>query len=300
MNVGLTRSVLYYSIQNTDSSFASITPEEQSKLFWSFSFLEAFYGPPTMMPSIAGNISSPCFSVAELQLTPMPCPPLPPGDQSSHDRDISDIWSQSARICSLWQDLRTYVSSCMDGHSDAPWQPHSGYTKLCSRLLDLEEVYPTRLSYNSVKFPDRPPEEIQTHRMIWLPWVRLQITYHTIHCVLNHPFLYSFRNTKPILSPNTFWRGSFEKALRHCTWVPRLIRMAREKGLELADPFFAQAAGVAGTLHLYWTRSSDEALRASALANLQICQSLIANMARSWPVCRSIVSEACPLGFTSY
>ena len=53
--------------------------------------------------------------------------------------------------------------------------------------MDLEEAWPARLSYNSVKFQDISLEEVQTHRMIWLPWLRVQVTYHTIHCVLNHP-----------------------------------------------------------------------------------------------------------------
>jgi len=70
--------------------------------------------------------------------------------------------------------------------------------------------------------------------------------------------------------------------------------MAGEKGLQLADPFFAQAAAIASTLHLYWTRSSGTQLHVSSLENLDICRILIAETANHWPVCRIIVGSSLP------
>ncbi|KAM0482140.1 hypothetical protein ACHAP7_004366 [Fusarium lateritium] len=93
------------------------------------------------------------------------------------------------------------------------------------------------------------------------------------------------------LGGNTFWRSSYEKALRHCTWISRLLRTADEKGLRLADPFFAQAAAIASTLHLYWTRTSDSQLQTSSMKHLEVCRRLISEMAICWPVCRRIVSR---------
>ncbi|RGP77227.1 sarcosine oxidase [Fusarium longipes] len=61
-----------------------------------------------------------------------------------------------------------------------------------------------------------------------------------------------------------------------------------EKGLKLADPFFAQAAAIASTLHLYWTRTSDRRLKAASRENLDICRKLVKEMAAFWPVCKTM------------
>ncbi|KAG5770374.1 hypothetical protein H9Q73_013213 [Fusarium xylarioides] len=93
---------------------------------------------------------------------------------------------------------------------------------------------------------------------------------------------------KSRLGGDSFWRASYLKALRHCTWVSRLIRTAEEKNLRLADPFFAQAAAIASTLHLYWTRTNDSQLQASSVRNLEVCRNLVREMATCWPVCKTI------------
>lgn len=263
--------------------------EERSRLFWSLSFLDTFYGPPTLVPSIPDDIASPCFSISEPMRRSIPCPPLPEDSPNSTDGDLSHVWSHCVRVCGLWASVRNYVSKCIEGLTEAPWRPNSDYVKLCSHLLDFESTHPVSLSYNAVKFSEREPQAILEGRADWLPWIRMQITYHAIHCVLNHPFLYSFGSAQNTSGTNTFWRASSEKALRHCTWISRLLRVARDKSLKLTDPFFAQAAAIAATLHLYWTHASDHQLRASAVSNLEVCQKLLADMALQWSVCKQTV-----------
>lgn len=290
LNTSLVKSHLQYStLQGSWSS--SSTPQEQSKLFWSVFLLDTFYGPPILVPSVAHDINSPCFSAVGPRYSSLPCPQLPRESNATLPGRLPNIWPHSIRIFGLWGDIRTYISRCFEGSVDAPWQPTSDYTVLCSRLMDIELEHPLSLSYNTVKLPDCSPQQVQDNRAEWLPWVRLQVTYHAIHCVLNHPFLYSIKTPKQKLGADTFWRASSDKALRHCTWISRLIKMASQKGLVLADPFFSQAAAIAGTLHSYWTQSSDVELRNAALANLKICQELIADMAPCWPACESVVSH---------
>ncbi|KAF4979960.1 hypothetical protein FDECE_17966 [Fusarium decemcellulare] len=261
--------------------------QEMSRLFWSISLLDTFYSPPAMVPCL-DDIHSPRYSTLHGRLTSMPCPPMPKESYGTQQAALPDIWPHCVRVCNLWADVRLYISRCIEGLAEAPWQPTSDYTAISSRLLNLEIAFPTSLSYNTVKFTDRSAQEVQNNRAEWLPWLRVQVTYHTIQCVLNHPFLYTFKASKRRLGSNTFWRSSYEKALRHCTWVSRLIRMARGKGFQLTDPFFAQAAGIAGSLHLYWVRGSDGELKNAASANLEICTTLIADMASHWPICVAI------------
>jgi hypothetical protein len=156
----------------------------------------------------------------------------------------------------------------------------------------MECIFPTAYRYDSAKFSERTVEEIHEKRHFWLPWMKLQVTYHTLLSVLNHPFLYSSRASKPRPGPNAFWRTSTDLALLHSTWIARLIAMAGKKELRLADPFFAHAAAVAATLHSYWSRATDSRIRTPAVNNLEICRSFIAEMGFHWPICQSIVRGA--------
>ncbi|RGP71883.1 hypothetical protein FSPOR_2998 [Fusarium sporotrichioides] len=69
-----------------------------------------------------------------------------------------------------------------------------------------------------------------------------------------------------------------------------VARTANEKGLKIVDPFLAQAAAIASTLHLYWARTSDTRLKASSLENLDLCRKLVKEMAACWPICKAIES----------
>jgi len=264
------------------------TLEAKSKLFWSVQLLSFICSAPTLLPSLSPDINSPQLLSVEARDPLADCIPVP---RAAGTETLTGIWSQSLKLCSLWTDVRLYVARCVQGEAKYPWQPDSDYTKLYSRLLDVEMGWPVHLSYNAVRFPSVSPQDAHSNRLELLPWVRVQITYHAIHCVLNHPCLYTSmaETPKDKLGGNTFWRSSYEKALRHCTWISRLIRTANEKGLHFSDPFFAQAAAIASTLHLYWTRTSDTRLKASSVENLELCHNLVKEMATRWPVCKAIV-----------
>lgn len=290
LTMGLAKSVLQCYILGISSSTSSKDAEAHSKLFWSLSLLHIHYGPPILTPSLSEGVHSSRYATVEAKHTSLPCVPVPLESQSTGAQYLPYVWSNSVRIGTLWADARSYVSKCIQGLNELPWRPNSDYVKLCSQLLDFEGTHPTALTYNTVKFAERDVQEISERRDQWMPWLRGQMTYHAIHCVLNHPFLYSIRVSQRAKGTNTFWRSSSEKALRHCTWISRLIRLARDKGLESNDPFLVQAAGIAGTLHLYWTHTSDDQLRDAALANLRTCQEFIGEMAVHWPVSKVTVS----------
>lgn len=269
----------------------SADSQEKSRLFWSIQYLSSSCGRPVLLPSIPTTIDAPQMLTVETRDSLGSCISAPKATESGLRETLVDVWSQSLKLCELWSDVRLYVAKCFEGLAKRPWHPDSDYTRLCSRLLEAEMIWPISLSYNAAKFPEISPLEVENNRMDWLPWLRVQMTYHTIHCVLNHPSLYTVMAETPAsrLGGDSFWRASYLKALRHCTWVSRLIRTAEEKNLRLADPFFAQAAAIASTLHLYWTRTNDSQLQASSVRNLDVCRNLVRGMATCWPVCKTIV-----------
>ncbi|KAF5017877.1 hypothetical protein F66182_10172 [Fusarium sp. NRRL 66182] len=248
-DIALAKNMAQLLPDSDQTATNSSAPQEKSKLVWSIHLLSLTCGAPTLVPSIPEDIGTPRLMTTETRDPFMACIPAPQAAKEGLNETLVNVWSQSLKICSLWGGIRLYVAKCIEGLAKYPWHPDSDYTSLCSQLLEVEMAHPNSLSYNSVSFPSILPLDAQTDRLDWLPWLRAQVTYHAIHCVLNHPSLYIAMAKAPRgrLGANTFWRSSYEKALRHSTWISRLIRTAKEKGLQLADPFFAQAAAIATT-----------------------------------------------------
>jgi hypothetical protein len=268
------------------------TLEEQRRLYWSVRTVEVLCGLPSRSPSLL-EIDEPQYLVpAEIKCRTYGRAPLLPQEiHNIHGDQPVGIWSHMARSANLWSQIRDYVRTCAVGEGKSPWHADSGYTAINSQLLDMECGFPNAYRYDSAKFLERSSEELNRKRDFWLPWMKIQVTFHTIHSVMNHPFLYSARASKPRPGPNAFWKTSTDLALLHSTWIARLIDMAAKKSLGLSDPFFAHAAAVAVTLHLYWSRATNPKISAPAEANLQACRTFLAEIGRHWPVCQNIVSQ---------
>lgn len=291
-HTNLVSTLMQCSGLDMDTSLDRADPlEQQRRLFWSVQILKSMCGLPVKMPSTL-DIKAPSFLVPDetLRKTSGRAPQLPVEICNSNGDKSIGIWAHMVRSASLWALVRVHVWRCAEGQVKPPWRPDSDYTTINSMLLDMECAFPISYRYDTAKFLDRSPEELETNRDFWLPWMKIQISYHTLHSVLNHPFLYSSRVSKPKPGPNAFWKTSTDLALLHSTWIARLLRMAMDKGLELADPFFAHAAAVAVTLHLYWSRAADPKICTPAKENLQLCRTFISRMGLHWPLVRSIVS----------
>lgn len=267
--------------------------EQQRRLFWSIQTLKAICGTPVKIPSIR-DIKAPNFLVLEetLRKTSGRAPLLPVETHNSNNQAEKSlgIWAHMVRSASLWALVRAHIWRCAENQVKPPWHPDSDYTTINSLLLDSECSFPVAYRYDAGKFLDRSTEELEKNRDFWLPWMKIQVTYHALHSVLNHPFLYSSRVSKPKPGPNAFWKTSTDLALLHSTWIARLIGMAMKKGFPLADPFFGYAAAVAITLHLYWSRASDPKIRTPALENLEVCRAFLSKLGSRWPLVQSIVS----------
>ncbi|CEI61379.1 unnamed protein product [Fusarium venenatum] len=289
-DISIAKSMLQLVPDNERDPVRLLSLQAKSRVFWSIQFLSYSCGAPVLLPSVQQDVDTPQLLTVEARDPLTKCIPVPRAVETGVHETLPDVWAQSHKLCSLWTELRLYVARCVEGRVKYPWHPESDYTKLCSQVLDIEMYHPVHLSYNRVKFPSISAQDAHTNRSDLLPWVRIQVAYHAIHCVLNHPCLYTSMAETPRerLGGNTFWRASCEKALRHCTWISRLIRTANEKGLKIVDPFLAQAAAIACTLHLYWARTSDTRLKASSLENLDICRKLVKQMAACWPICKAI------------
>ncbi|KAL1964457.1 hypothetical protein VTN77DRAFT_6883 [Rasamsonia byssochlamydoides] len=270
------------------------TAEARRRVFWSIHLLNQIYGQRGMMLNMLEDIHNPKYVGAcrDLQQEMGMTPPLTPQEESFDNvRTQNDgIWTYMVQLATLWREVRNYVSYCADGSTKPPWSPDSGYTVIGAHLMNLETKFPTFHRYDAVRFWDRSSEELQRNRDYWSPWLYLQFTYHAVHSMLNHPFLYSSRpqQSAQLAVPNTFWKTSSELALIHTTWTVRLIDMVSEKDYRVTDPFLGHCAAIAATIHLYYCRAADSRVRETAQNKLAKCMKFLGELAAVWPVCQLI------------
>lgn len=259
--------------------------------------MEYYYGQNPVMLDILCDTTSPSYFSAEglfqSEDTVALKPPSIPSETTNLTGTTPDqgIWWISVPIGCVWSKTRAYVSECATHMSKPPWNHRSTYATILSDLTEIENQVPMCYRYDSAKFYERQAEDIDLNRAFWYPWLRAQFTYHTIHVVLNHPYLYIFasRRLRKLEFPNTFWRKSSELALLHASWIARMIDMASEKQIQFIDPFFAHAAAVAATVHLHFCCAADSRLKLKSKSDLTKCRMLLRKMSGS-PAVEGLVS----------
>lgn len=280
-HLGLASQLCRSAMLDVDLIYAleDLTTERKKRLFWSLQLLEQYYGRQTGLLSVSTEIWSPAYSPSggdhrQHQELDLKAPPFPI-DDTGHLRPIEPgIWNTSVHLGWVWSRVRKYVGECADGIFKEPWRRDSMYAAVLSDFMETENRIPMRHRYDSVKFYERKVEELKANRDYWAPWLKEQFTYHAIHTVLNHPFLYIIgAQSNPNLAiPNTFWRRSSELALIHSTWIVRMIDMVWDKQVLLTDPFFAHIAAVAATVHLYYCCAAAARLKHKSNTDFSKCR----------------------------
>lgn len=267
--------------------------EERRRVFWSIHLLNQQYAPHNMQLNMLRDIHNPKYMAVNID-SPRQMALKPPATPQENDPFTlrAGIWAYMVQLSSLWSEVQHYVSHCGSGDLTPPWSVDSGYSIIGAHMMNMETDFPTSHRYDSVRFHEQSRDRLNQNRGYWSPWLYLQFTYHAVHSVLNHPFLYSWRPQQPtqLAVPNTFWRTSSELALIHSTWTARLIDMITEKEYQISDPFLAHAVAIAATIHIYYCRAADTAVRESAQRKLETCTRFLSVLATKWPRCQAIVS----------
>lgn len=272
----------------------SIYAERRRRLFWSIHFLIQIYGHQSPMLNFLGDINHPKYVGSRLdpqkELLDLFPPSTPQEVLQINESPNAGIWAYMVQLSTLWREVRTYMMQCAHSQSEPPWSVNSGYAVIGAHLMDLETKLPTFHRYDSARFADRSHEDLE-NRTYWTPWLFLQFTYHAIHSMLNHPFLYSYRpQHSALLVPNTFWKTSSEQALIHTTWIIRFVDLLSKKNYRVSDPFIGHCVALAGTINLYFCSAPTRRARDAAQVKLATCLRFLAEMAQLWPVCQMMVS----------
>jgi hypothetical protein len=274
--------------------------ESMRRVFWSLHLLQQMYGQQSSATDILEDISRPRYVATHIDFRKKlnELPPFMPREDiirrsNSGSQNNSGVWAYMIQLGSLWAEVRTYVKQWAEqiDSAPAPWSIDSGYAQIGAHLMDLETKLPARHRFDLARFPDQNDLQLQESREYWSPWIYLQFTYHTIHNILNHPFLYSSRprQSAQLAVPNTFWKTSSELAFIHSTWVARLIDMVTNKSYRVSDPFIGHCTAIAATVHIYFCRAADKTTRESAISRLSRCAAYLAELAELWPSCKFLV-----------
>ncbi|KAH7133629.1 hypothetical protein EDB81DRAFT_658761 [Dactylonectria macrodidyma] len=268
------------------------TTERKKRLFWSLQLLEQSYGRQTGLLSVPTEIWRPCVSSSgRIQRAPDPtAPPLPRDELGCTTPSDTGVWNTSVHLGWVWSQVRKYVSDCSRNILQEPWRYDSMYAKVLSDFMETENRIPMCHRYDSVKFYERKVEEVRMNRDYFAPWLKEQFTYHSIHTVLNHPFLYivGAQHNPNLAIPNTFWRRSSELALLHSTWIVRMIDMVVDKQIPLVDPFFGHVAAIAATVHLYYCCAAATKLKHKSNTDFAKCRRFLKSFIPSSEACRAL------------
>jgi len=295
LHIGLATSLSKCGGLDVESHKGNFTTgrEIQRRVFWSIHLLNQQYGPRSMHLNMLRDIQRPKYmgvntdSMRTMGIIP---PQVP--QEIAGPTQIEGIWVYMVQLSTLWTEVQHYVSHCASGDPTPPWSLESGYSVIGAHLMNVETKFPTYHRWDSVRFIDHSTQDLHQNRGYWSPWVYLQFTYHAIHSVLNHPFLYSWRpqQSAQLAVPNTFWKTSSELALIHTTWTVRLIDMITEKNYQVSDPFLGHLVAIAATIQLYYCRAADPTIRDSAQSKVDVCLKFLGKLATKWPRCQAIVS----------
>lgn len=263
----------------------NLTAERGKRLIWSFQSLEQFYSEQL------GILRTPTEGWRPYYLSDSGDTEFPQDAAGSSD---IGIWSHSKHFGWVWSRVREYVFECSRNKLIEPWRLDSAYAKVLADMTEIENKVPLCHRYDKVRFYERRPDEVQRDRDYWMPWLKLQFTWHSILTMINHPFLYIVASQyHPNLAiPNTFWRKSSELVLLHATWIVRTIDMTYEKEVKLLDPFLGHAAAIAATVHLYFCCAADPRLRQKSKTDFAKCRKFLRGFSSFSPACERLVRIA--------
>lgn len=299
-HLGLAFQLCRAAMLDDESAYVLEDPgvERKKRLFWSLQVLEQYYGRQTGLLSIPTEILRPSYFGTRDSRRPRTddatkAPPLP-RDDLGHSNSIPNepgVWNTSVHLGWVWSRLRKYVSDCAHNIFEEPWRRDSMYASVLSDFMETENRIPMCHRYDTVKFYERKIEELKANRDYWTTWLKEQFTYHAIHSVLNHPFLYivGSQHNPNLAIPNTFWRRSSELALIHSTWIVRLIDMVLDKQVQLIDPFFGHIAAIAATVHLYYCCAAAAKLKHKSNTDFAKCRRFLKSFIPFSPACAALV-----------
>ncbi|CAI7570508.1 unnamed protein product [Penicillium pancosmium] len=195
------------------------------------------------------------------------------------------------RLYSLWGKATEWVFESLPTSSLPPWQSGSALAILESEWMQFETQFADTHRYMNVDFKRRARDEPQS-RPYLLTWLSVQFLFHSIPCLLHHPFvtMIKLRHMPGNLSA-TFLQKSFETSLIHSRWISRFIREMAEVDLRLYDPFFGYLAAIAATIQLEHTGNKNPKIALLLNNEYRDLVAFMTELSAEWDSMRILVGD---------
>ncbi|KAH0843247.1 C6 transcription factor [Fonsecaea pedrosoi] len=235
--------------------------DERRRCFWSVVLLRNLYG-----------VSTGTFSAVRDERTPrFPQRPDPPAGTSSQMTDAALEQRSSSNEPS---DLGIFARGST---STLPaWSPQSEYSQITADLMELETRLPYKYRFRPSRFQNQNYDQLEKHRDFWAPWIMLQLLYHTILCLLNHPLLLflRLRNFRLTMVPEVFLQHTADLNETHTEWILHLLDLS-----------------IAATIYLQQSFSDDTEVKAAKERGFRKCVSFIRGLGTCWPYIGQLVGK---------
>ncbi|RJE27603.1 hypothetical protein PHISCL_00028 [Aspergillus sclerotialis] len=279
------------------SSFSSSEMEARRRVAWAFFMLDRTYS--------ASRDYSLCLSDKHFTL-PFPSPNMEeaPGMEESYSRGTlhdgqgkegekvdHGILACLLRLYSLWGKATEYVLEPLDKDALPPWHTGSTLAMLESEWLQFETHFADKHRYLNVDFQRRAREKPECRGYL-STWVCVQFLFHSIQCLLYHPFvlMVKVRHMKGNLS-TTFLQKSHENSLLHSRWIVRFIKEMNEVDFHLYDPFLGHLAAIAATIQLEHTVSKNPQVSQTISSEFKMLVDFMASLSERWENMRVLVDR---------
>ena len=277
------------------SSFSSSEMEARRRITWAFFMLDRTY---SASRDYSLGLSDKHFTL------PFPCPnmeeapwmeesfsrgTLHDGQGKEGEKIDHGILGCLLRLYSLWGKATEYALEPFSKDSLPPWQTGSTLAILESEWLQFETHFADKHRYLSVDFPRRAREEPNCRGYL-ATWLCVQFLFHSIQCLLHHPFvvMVKVRSMKSNLS-TTFLQKSHENSLLHSRWIARFIKEMNEVDFHVYDPFLGYLAAIAATIQLEHTINKNPQVSQMVNSEFRMLVDFMEGLSERWENMRVLV-----------
>ncbi|KAE8148736.1 hypothetical protein BDV25DRAFT_168241 [Aspergillus avenaceus] len=270
------------------SSLTSAETAERRRITWAYFMLDRSYN--------ASRDYSLCLSDKHFTIL-FPAPDTPPsirieerqmcgtlhdGPGKQGEKVDQGILACLLRLYSIWGKATEYVFAPFDKTALPPWQTGSAMAALESDWMQFETRFADTHRYINVEFTRRAREEPQS-RSYLSTWMCVQFLFHSIHCLLHHPFVMMVKLRKMDGNiPATFLQKSYESSLIHSRWIARFIREMAESDFHLYDPFIGYLCAIAATIQLEHTASKTPQIAQMGSADFRTLVDYLTDLSTHW------------------
>lgn len=278
-------------------SVFSSSPAEDSRIrcCWDLFILDRTFGcnlafPPalsdeTMLPRYPLTVITP----SSLFTTAQPAAEIEDASRASSIEDLG-VTAYCLQLYSIWTKAISFLKDARDGSTDAAWTHTSKYHEINASLYEFETKMAQTHRYQKTRFDDRPREQLQQQREYWSSWLTMQLLFHAIQGLINHPFIHvaGRHNT---FQPPSFVQNTVDQAILHAGWILKIIDACDEQDFGINDPFIGHLVAMTATIFLFLLNAKDTDLVSQASAGYHHCFSFVLELSKKWKHLRHSVNK---------